>query len=143
MSAAQQAFDAALEAWLARQAAAEDRLTSFAFREGQPAVIIPAPTSHDALRRWILGVVADPDVAGVMRALGDSGRLIADLTADGTLGLRPGDRVALAARIGVLAAGGLITRELEADRVTLTELGSAALALADEAAPVATAGGRR
>jgi hypothetical protein len=139
MSAAREAFDAALASWLVRQAAAEERLTSFAFREGQPAVAIPAPTSQAELRRWIVGVVADPDVTEAMRGFAGSGRSMTDLTAEGTLGLRPGDRVALAARLGVLAAGGLVTRELEADRVRLTELGRAALALADETAPAATA----
>ncbi len=70
------------------------------------------------------------------------GGSLADLTAEGLLGLRPGDRVALAARIGVLAAGGLVTRELESDRVTVTELGRAALALADSETPIGT-GARR
>lgn len=150
MSSARQAFDSALDAWLARQEAAEERLTSFAFREGQPPVSIPESSSHKALRRWILGVVADPEVAALLRALGESGRLTADLTAEGVLGMQPGDRVALAARIGVLAAGGLVTRELESDRITVTELASAALALADLAAlpadavaTIATAAGGR
>ena len=134
MSAARQAFDSALETWLGRQEVAEERLTSFAFREDQPPVRIAPSTSHDALGRWILGVVADTDVAAFLRALGDSGRLTAELTAEGVLGMRPGDRVALAARIGVLAAGGLVTRELESDRITVTDLGRAALALADSAA---------
>ena len=148
MSAARQAFDSALAAWLARQEAAEERLTSFAFREGQPPVSIAPSTSHEALRRWVLGVVAAPEVAALLRALGESGRLTADLTAEGVLGMHPGDRVALAARIGVLAAGGLVTRELESDRITVTDLGRAALALADSAAlqtdaltPLATAAG--
>lgn len=150
MSAARPAFDSALEAWLARQATAEERLTSFAFREGQPPAIIPVPTSHDALRHWIVGVVADSGVAAFLRALGDSGRLTADLAAEGVLGMQPGDRVALAARIGVLAAGGLVTRELESDRITVTDLGKAALALADAVTgsadaeiPLATAAGAR
>lgn len=136
MNTAGQAFETALSGWLARQAAAEERLTSFAFREAQPAVSIEPPTSHEAIRDWILGVVADPKVGAALRGLGDSGRSMADLSAEGLLGLHPGDRVALAARIGVLAAGGLVTRELESDRVAITELGKAALALADAGTPV-------
>ena len=64
MSASREAFEAALHAWLARQAVAEERLTSFAFREGQPAVDVPAPTSHAALGTWILATIEDPTVAG-------------------------------------------------------------------------------
>lgn len=144
MNAARQAFDAALTGWLSRQAAAEEQLTSFAFREAQPAVSIEPPTSHDAMRDWILDVVADPDVGAALRGLGGSGRSMTDLSAEGLLGLRPGDRVALAARIGVLAAGGLVSRELESDRVAVTELGRAALALADAEtrAPVAAGASR-
>jgi len=131
------AFDAALAAWLARQAAAEERLTSFAFRESQPAVVLPVPTSHDALRRWLLATAANPDVASFLRGLGNAGRPMAELGDAGALGLEPGDRVALAARVGVLAASGLVVRDLEEDRVTLTGLGRAALALA--AGPVTPA----
>jgi len=55
---------------------------------------------------------------------------MAALVADGVLGLEAGDRVALAARVGVLAAAGLVGRDLEGDRVFLTELGEAALGVA-------------
>jgi hypothetical protein len=48
------------------------------------------------------------------------------------LGLDPGDRVALAARVGALAAAGLVGRELESDRVTATPLGEAVLDLIDD-----------
>jgi len=129
------AFDAALRTWLARQTAAEERLTSFAFREGQPAVAVPAPTSHAELRRWILATAADPAVAALLRRLADADRSMDELAGEGALGVRPGDRVSLAARVGVLAATGLVTRDLEADRVGLTDLGRAAL----ESMPVTTA----
>lgn len=135
------ALEAALSAWLARQAAAEERLTSFAFREGQPAVAVPAPTSHAELRRWILATAADPGVAAFLRRLADADRSITELAGDGALGVRPGDRVSLAARVGVLAAAGLVTRDLQADRVGLTELGRAALDLT--AGPAAATVGRR
>jgi hypothetical protein len=130
MSTANEAFDAALAGWLSRQAVTEERLTSFAFREEQPGVSIPSPSSQAALRRWIVGTVADPEIAALLRLLEADGQPTADLAAAGVLGLRPGDRVALAARVGVLAANGLVARDLEADRVTLTALGRAALGLA-------------
>ncbi len=128
----QRDFDDALAAWLARQAAAEERLTSFAFREGQPEVDLPTPTSQDTLGRWLLAVVAEADTASFLAGLGADGRAVAELAGGGSFGLRSGDRVALAARIGVLTASGLVSRELESDRVCVTELGRAALALAVE-----------
>ena len=131
MSTVADNFDATLIAWLQRQAVAEERLTSFAFRVGQPDIAVPEPTSHAELRSWIISVVTTPAVSAMLRGLGDGGRPIPDIAADGALGMRPGDRVSLAARIGVLAAGGLVLRELETDRVHLTELGRAALALLD------------
>jgi len=136
MSTASEAFDAALGAWLSRQAAAEERLTSFAFHEGLPVVDIPTPTSHAALRGWIMATVADPHVAAFLRLVEGDGRKTVELASGGAFGLEPGDRVALAARVGVLAASGLVSRDLEGDRVTLTELGRNSLALA------ATAGHR-
>jgi len=139
MSAASEAFDAALGAWLSRQAAAEERLTSFAFHEGLPIVDVPSPSSHVALRGWIMATIADPQVAAFLGTVAGDGRPTADLAAGGAFGLEPGDRVALAARVGVLAASGLVARDLEGDRVTLTELGRAALALALAAGPLTPA----
>jgi hypothetical protein len=130
MSTANEAFDAALAGWLARQAAAEERLTAFAFREGQPIVDVPSPTSQAALRGWIMTTVADPEVSAFLRLVEDDARPTAELAAGRSFGLEPGDRVALAARLGVLAASGLIARDLEEDRVSLTALGRAALGLA-------------
>jgi len=135
MSTANEAFDAALAGWLSRQAAAEERLTAFAFREGQPAVDVPSSTSQAALRGWIMATVADPEVSAFLRLVEDHGRPTTELAASGAFGLEPGDRVALAARIGVLAASGLIARALEEDRVVLTALGRAALGLAEALEP--------
>ncbi|MDH4141607.1 MAG: hypothetical protein OEV61_03260 [Chloroflexota bacterium] len=123
------ALDAALRSWLDRQAVAEERLTAFAFHEGQPDIVVPPSTSRTELRAWILRSLSDPAVESALRTLGDPGRAMADLVDAGALDCRPGDRVAVAARIGVLAAGGLVARDLEADRVGLTELGRAALAV--------------
>jgi len=124
------AFAEALAAWLDRQAAAEERLTSFAFREGQGDIAVPPPSSHGALRRWIVELVSTADVAAFLALVAGPGRTMAQLAADGAFGLEPGDRVAVAARVGVLAAAGLVARELETDRVALTALGTAALGLA-------------
>ena len=139
MSTTERAFDEAVGAWLARQRVAEERLTSFAFREGQPDVEVPAPTSHAAIGQWIAGLVADRAIVAVLRAVEGPGTTTSDLAAAGVLGLDAGDRVALVARVGVLAAAGLVTRELETDRVSLTELGRAALAVAVERSPAAPA----
>lgn len=130
MSPVERDLDAALDAWLSRQASAEERLTSFAFHEGQPPIELPAPTSQAALRRWLLATVADPEVAACLRDIEGDGRSVAELAAEGAFGLEPGDRVALAARVGVLAAAGLVGRDLEGDRVHLTALGRAALTVA-------------
>jgi hypothetical protein len=130
MSVASEALDGALAAWLARQAVAEERLTAFAFREGQPGIEVPAPSSQVAFRGWIMATVSDPAVSAFLRLLGADGRPMAELVAAGAFGLEPGDRVALAARLGVLAASGLIARDLEEDRVAVTALGRAALGLA-------------
>ena len=135
MSTANEAFDAALAGWLSRQAAAEERLTAFAFREGQPIVDVPSSTSQAALRGWIMASVADPEVSAFLRLVEDDTRPMAELVAAGAFGLEPGDRVALAARLGVLAASGLVARDLEEDRVTLTALGRAALGLAETLEP--------
>jgi hypothetical protein len=135
MSTAGEALDAALAAWLSRQAAAEERLTTFAFREGQPVVDVPSPTSQAALRGWIMATVADPDVSAFLRLVEDDARPMAELVAAGAFGLEPGDRVALAARLGVLASSGLIARDLEEDRVAITALGRAALGLAAATEP--------
>jgi hypothetical protein len=145
MSREAEALDGALGAWLARQAAAEERLTSFAFREGEPAPGLPPPTSQDAIRDWILRTVDEPDVAHLLGVLGPDGRQIDELVTLGVLGIRPHDRVALAARIGVLAAAGLVARDLERDRVVATPLGLAALDAvvgAGRDSGVAPAGGR-
>jgi len=135
MSAASEAVDAALVGWLSRLAVAEERLTSFAFREGLPDIDVPAPSSHVALRGWIMATVSDPAVSAFLRLLGADGRPMAELVAAGAFGLEPGDRVALAARLGVLAASGIIARDLEEDRVAVTALGRAAVGRTEASEP--------
>ncbi len=52
-------LDAALGSWLDRQAMAEERLTAFAFDEGQRDIVVPPSTSRAELRRWILHFLSD------------------------------------------------------------------------------------
>jgi hypothetical protein len=107
-------------------------LTSFAFGEGQVAIDVPAPTSWGPLAIQILAAACDPTTIRFLRAARGDGRTIESLASAGMLALDPGDRVALAARVGALAAAGLVGRELESDRVTSTPLGEAVLALLDD-----------
>ena len=124
-----EAFASALRSWVRRQAVAEERLTSFAFREGQAAIEVPTPTSFGPLATQILAAACDPATIRFLRAVRGDGRTIESLAPAGMLGLDPGDRVAVAARVGALAAAGLVGRELESDRVTATPLGEAVLDL--------------
>lgn len=127
-----EALASALKAWVGRQAVAEERLTSFAFREGQAAIGVPAPTSFGPLATQILAIACDPGTIRFLHAVSGDGRTIESLAPAGMLGLDPGDRVALAARVGALAAAGLVGRELESDRVAATPLGQAVLHLVDD-----------
>ena len=73
----------------------------------------------------------EPGTLALLERIGPDGRRLAEL-ADGPPGST--DRSALADRVGRLSQAGLLGRELETDRVTLTPLGEALLALADELA---------
>ncbi len=130
MTIADEEFAAAVVRWLDHQAVSETRLTSFAFREGQADIEVPASTSQSGIGRWILEIVAEPGVATFLGALDGPATPMRDLVNAGAFGLTPRDRAAVAARIGALASCGLVSRELETDRVALTELGHAALAAA-------------
>lgn len=125
-------FASALWAWIVRQAAAEERLTSFAFREGQHEVDVPAPSSVGQLAMHVLSVACDPSTGRFLRDVRGAGHTLGSLAPSGALGLDAGDRVALAARVGTLAASGLISRELESDRIATTPLGDAILDLIDD-----------
>jgi hypothetical protein len=126
------ALAAALRAWIGRQVAAEERLTAFAFREGQPEMDVPQPTSIGFLAMHALAVACEPSTARFLRDVRGSGRTIGSLAPDGALGVDPDDRVALAARVGALAAAGLVGRELESDRISATPLAEAILDLLDD-----------
>jgi hypothetical protein len=80
----------------------------------------------------VLAAACDPTTIRFLHTVRGDGRTIESLAPAGMLGLDPGDRVALAARVGALAAAGLVGRELESDRVTATPLGEAVLDLIDD-----------
>lgn len=126
------ALASALEAWIVRQAAAEERLTAFAFREDQAEVVVPRPTSGGTVARYVLAVACEPSTYDFLRDVRGAGLTIGSLAAAGPLGVDPGDRVALATRVGILAAAGLVGRELESDRITATPLAEAILDLLED-----------
>lgn len=170
------ALVAALRRWVGERRRAEERLASFAFDERPPGVV-PSPTTAPepgqradpgggaaaevpvAWRYYLLQtlrVAGDPAVIALLERLRDSPRRLDDLAesarlARGAGAATAGDRIATADWIGGLAAAGLVSRELEADRVALAPLGSAVLDLLAElehrlettAARAATAGATR
>jgi len=116
------------------QARAEERLARFVFREGEPVAPTPGGATASDWRYFVartLREAGEPGTLALLERIGPDGRRLAEL-ADGPPGST--DRSALADRVGRLSQAGLLGRELETDRVTLTPLGEALLALADELA---------
>lgn len=121
----------------------EEALAAFAFREEAPA---DAP-SADAPVDWryhaarALGAVAAPTTLSLVAALAGPGRTIDELSrVDGLASALGGDRLAIAEAVAALASAGLAVRQLETDRVQLTPLGEALLALVDDIARRAAEG---
>lgn len=115
-----------------RQAAlAEERLAAFAFHEGGPSRELSPPSSGRYFIGRALAAAGDPALVRLLELCGAAGVSMTDLLEQGDLGVQPGDRVALAERVAEGAARGLVTRELEGDRVARTPLGSALLGLVD------------
>lgn len=117
----------------ARQAA-EMRLASFAFderpandRSGWTAVADEAPVDWRYFVLRALGALGDPDTVRVLDALRGEDRPLEALM--GTTEPAVRDRLAAGDRVGGLASAGLVGRELESDRVSLTPLGEALLDL--------------
>jgi len=136
------ALSAGLGAWIAQAMRAEDRLATFAFREGGPRVDLPAPTSLRFFIGRLLGAAGDPATLRLLEATRDGAVPMAELLRRDDLGVERGDRVALAERIADAASGGLVGRELEGDRVACTPLGTALLDLVEALeAGVSSAGG--
>lgn len=126
----------ALRARVEAQRRAEDRLASFAFTEE------PATGRSDPLG-WGGRATVDWSyfATGALRIVGEPGtlRLLGLLRGNGLpldelaplIGSGEPDRLAVADRVGALTSGGLVVRELESDRITLTPLGTALLDLVD------------
>lgn len=116
---------------MAQVRTAEERLASFAWKEGGPAHGEP-------------GVVSDATswVARVLHVAteGDNHRLLHLITGDGdpTLGSLAGalgrGRTEVADRVSALTQAGLVARDLESDRVGLTELGGGVVELVSDVA---------
>jgi hypothetical protein len=127
-----EALAAGLRRWADRQAAAEERLAGFAFREeGELPAVEPA-RSWEALIVRALDAAADPAVIRLLRIARGAGVPIGRLVGSGEFGTLVGDRVAVTAWLGALASAGLVSRELEADAVSTTALGEALVGLVDD-----------
>lgn len=114
--------------------AAEMRLASFAFHEqpasGRTAWTAGADEAPVDLRYFVLralGALGDPDTVRVLDALRGDDRPLEELM--GMIEPAVLDRLAAGDRVGGLASAGLVGRELETDRVSLTPLGQALLDL--------------
>jgi hypothetical protein len=114
--------------------AAETRLASFAF--GESPSTPPSGPPEAAATDWqyfttrALAAVAEPDAFPILEALRGDGLPLPSL--ERLVSPLGRDRLAVADRIGDLAAAGLVGRELESDIVALTPLGEALLGLIDE-----------
>jgi hypothetical protein len=109
--------------------AGEERLASFAFVEGGPPRGGTSGIRPHYFIARALAAAGDPETLVFLRGLRGGGRPLGDIAERGPA---RGDRAAAADWIGGLAAAGLVTRELEADHVSLTPLGEAILELVDE-----------
>jgi len=114
--------------------AAEARLASFAFSEQPAAGRSPSTALADDVpvdwRYFVLraiGALGDPDSVRILDALRGDGLPLETLM--GAIEPVAHDRLVAADRVGALASAGLVGRELESDRVTLTPLGAALLDL--------------
>ncbi len=112
---------------------AERRLADFVFREGSPdpgegATPSPADWRHFVART--LAAAGEPGTIELLERLSGGDRPIAELGGRQEAG--GGGRLASVDWIGGLASAGLVGRDLETDRVGLTDLGTAVLALVRE-----------
>ncbi len=112
---------------------AERRLADFVFREGssdpgEGTTPSPADWRHFVART--LAAAGEPGTIDLLERLSAGDLPIDELSGPRTAG--GGDRLATIDRIGGLASAGLVGRDLETDRVGLTDLGAAVLALVRE-----------
>lgn len=127
-------FATAIRTRVGARQAAEMQLASFAFSErptsdraGWTAVADEAPVEWRYFVLRALGALGDPDTVRVLDALRGEDRPLAELM--GAIEPAVRDRLAAGDRVGGLASAGLVGRELESDRVSLTPLGEALLDL--------------
>lgn len=125
---------------LERRRAAE-RLADFVFTEGAAGPdrgqgITPTDWRYFVART--LASAGDPATLALLEELAGGDRPVAELAE--RRGATFGDRLAVADWIGGLASAGLVGHELASDRVSLTELGQAVLALVREWEHRASAG---
>ena len=127
---------------VAERRRAAERLADFVFREEAAAAPDRRPAVSRADWRWFvartLAAAGDPAVIGLLEELAAGERTMTELAVRG--GLTGGDGLAMTDWIGELAAAGLVGHELASDRVALTELGQAVLALVREWEDRAAAG---
>jgi hypothetical protein len=136
----------ALRAHVDARRRAEGRLASFAFTE-RPRIAGPEP-SHAAgtTADWdyfvgvALRVAGEPTTLRALQALRADARPLERLGGD--LGSPTHDPLAIGDWIGGLASAGLVSRELESNRVSLTPLGEAIVDLVSEVTRRAGAMGR-
>lgn len=109
---------------------AERRLADFVFREGSADPGEGATPSAADWRHFVartLAAAGEPGTIDLLERLSAGDLPIDELSGRRTAG--GGDRLATIDRIGGLASAGLVGRDLETDRVGLTDLGAAVLAL--------------
>lgn len=112
---------------------AERRLADFVFREGSPdagAGTTPSPADWRHFVARTLAAAGEPGTIELLERLSGGDRPIAELAGRPEAG--GGGRLASVDWIGGLASAGLVGRDLETDRVGLTDLGAAVLALVRE-----------
>jgi hypothetical protein len=109
------------------------RLADFVFTEGAAGPDrgpTTAPTDWRYFVARTLASAGDPTTIGLLEELAGGERSVAELAERWSA--TNGDRLAMADWIGGLASAGLVGHELASDRVALTELGGAVLALVRE-----------
>ena len=118
---------------------AEQHRASFVFREDRAPgwrAASPADTAWAIHLARALHAATDPTALDLLASLRHDERTLDEIA----LAVRPrGDRLAAGAWIGDLASAGLVSRDLETDRVSLAPLGEAIVDLLETAAAIAAA----
>ena len=137
----------AMRTGVASQRTAEMHLASFAFseqpagdRSGRAAVAGELPVDWRYFVLRALRTVSEPETVLLLEGVRGSGRPLDELV--GLFERTSQDRLATADRVRQLAAAGLVGRDLESDRVSLTPLGTALLDLVTELELMAQGGPR-